>query len=78
MASLKSLASPNAHVIRSGTAIIIPTAQVCVGDLVELKTGDVVPADLRLTESMNFETDEGKLSTLRIRSHIGTISNGLF
>lgn len=59
MSSLRSLASPNAHAIRDGVSVVIPTAQVVVGDLIELKTGDVVPADIRLTESMNFETDEG-------------------
>jgi len=35
---------------------------VVVGDVVELKTGDVVPADLRLFESMNYEADESLLT----------------
>lgn len=32
------------------------------GDVVELKMGDSVPADVRLVETMNFETDEALLT----------------
>lgn len=39
MDSLRNLASPNAHVIRDGEVVVIPSSQVVVGDLVELKTG---------------------------------------
>jgi Na+-exporting ATPase len=39
MDSLRSLASPTAQVIRSGKNETVPSAQVVVGDLVELKTG---------------------------------------
>lgn len=62
MDSLRSLASPSAQVIRGGKSMAIPSPQVVVGDVVELKTGDVVPADLRLVEAMNFETDEALLT----------------
>ncbi|KAL8290177.1 hypothetical protein RQP46_003116 [Phenoliferia psychrophenolica] len=62
MDSLRSLASPTANVIRGGVAITVPSAQVVVGDLIEIKTGDVIPADLRLVEAMNFETDEALLT----------------
>jgi P-type Na+/K+ transporter len=83
MDSLRSLASPNAQVIRDAKSVTVPSPQVVVGDLVEVKTGgffaslspspssnadcrlakgDVVPADLRLVEAMNFETDEALLT----------------
>ncbi|KAM0746879.1 potassium/sodium eff [Meredithblackwellia eburnea MCA 4105] len=62
MDSLRSLASPTALVIRSGKALTIASVSVVVGDLVEVKTGDVIPADLRLIETMNFETDEALLT----------------
>lgn len=81
MDSLRSLASPSAQVIRGGKSMAVPSPQVVVGDIVELKTGgsrvrpcspakltilsvvgDVVPADLRLVEAMNFETDEALLT----------------
>jgi P-type Na+/K+ transporter len=62
MDSLRSLSSPTANVIRDGDAKVIPTAEMVPGDMVELKTGDTVPADLRLLESINFETDEALLT----------------
>jgi P-type Na+/K+ transporter len=62
MDSLRSLSSPTANVIRDGNAIVIPTAELVPGDMVELKTGDTIPADIRLLESINFETDEALLT----------------
>ncbi|KAM0791876.1 hypothetical protein ACM66B_004131 [Microbotryomycetes sp. NB124-2] len=62
MDSLRSLASPTAQVIRDAKSITIPATELVVGDLVELKTGDVVPGDMRLVEAMNFETDEALLT----------------
>jgi Na+-exporting ATPase len=44
MDSLRSLASPTANVVREGNNINIPNAEVVPGDVVELKTGDTVPA----------------------------------
>lgn len=62
MDSLRSLSSPTATVLRDGKIDHIPSITVVPGDIVELKTGDVVPADLRLFEAMNFETDEALLT----------------
>lgn len=47
MDSLRSLSSPTANVVRDGDTINVPTAELVPGDLVELKLGDTVPADLR-------------------------------
>ncbi|KAM5440594.1 P-type ATPase [Microsporum canis] len=62
MGSLRSLSSPTACVVRDGRQITIPTADVVPGDIVEMKTGDTVPADIRLIEAINFETDEALLT----------------
>lgn len=62
MGSLKSLSSPSAVVIRDGNEQTIPTEDVVPGDLVLIKVGDTVPADLRLVECTNFETDEALLT----------------
>ncbi|KIX08336.1 potassium/sodium efflux P-type ATPase, fungal-type [Rhinocladiella mackenziei CBS 650.93] len=62
MDSLRSLSSPTANVVRGGETINVPTAELVPGDIVELKLGDTVPADLRLLESLNFETDEALLT----------------
>lgn len=47
MDSLRGLSSPSAAVVRDGRTITIPTREVVPGDMVELKTGDTIPADLR-------------------------------
>lgn len=60
--ALKNLASPTARVIRSGHSITIPAGKVVPGDIVELSTGDTIPADLRLVDAMNFEADEALLT----------------
>lgn len=62
MDSLRSLSAPMASVIRDGDSQMIPTTELVPGDMVELKTGDTVPADLRILESINFETDESLLT----------------
>ncbi len=53
--ALKAMLSPNANVIRGGERATIPAEQLVVGDVVLLKTGDKVPADLRLVECTNFQ-----------------------
>ncbi|KAJ9385423.1 hypothetical protein DTO063F5_4198 [Paecilomyces variotii] len=58
MDSLRSLSSPSATVIRNGQTTTIPSGEVVPGDIVLIKTGDTVPADLRIFECMNLECDE--------------------
>ncbi|KAK4184263.1 hypothetical protein QBC35DRAFT_60875 [Podospora australis] len=62
MDSLRSLSSPTASVIRGSEAIVVPSGEVVPGDLVEVKMGDTIPADIRLIETKNFETDEALLT----------------
>jgi magnesium-transporting ATPase (P-type) len=33
--------------VRNGEAIVVPSGEVVPGDLVEVKMGDTIPADLR-------------------------------
>jgi P-type Na+/K+ transporter len=47
MDSLKSLSSPSASVVRNGSIVVVPTIEVVPGDMVEMKTGDTIPADVR-------------------------------
>ena len=62
MDSLRSLSSPSAAVIRDGSEMTIPSAEAVPGDIVSIKTGDTVPADLRLFDVMNLECDEAILT----------------
>jgi len=62
MDSLRSLSSPTAVAVRDGKAESVSTQEIVPGDLVELKTGDTIPADIRVVEAVNFETDEALLT----------------
>jgi len=62
MDSLRSLSSPTARVIRDGQWQTIASSDLVPGDLVELKMGDTIPADVRVFEAVNFETDEALLT----------------
>jgi len=62
LAALKQMAAPNATVIRGGRQLIIPAAEVVPGDLVVLETGNYIPADLRLIESVNLRIEEASLT----------------
>ncbi|KAK9650616.1 P-type ATPase [Aspergillus fumigatus] len=62
MESLHSLSSPTGTVSRGGQTFSVPSAEIVPGDMVELRTGDTVPADIRLVEAVNFETDEALLT----------------
>jgi len=54
--------SLTAIIVRHGQKIEIPVRDIEIGDLVLLSIGSIVPADLRLTESINLETDEAALT----------------
>ncbi|KFX94237.1 hypothetical protein V490_04447 [Pseudogymnoascus sp. VKM F-3557] len=62
MDSLRALSSPSAAVLRDGKIDVIPSAECLPGDIVVLKTGDTVPADLRVFEAMNLNCDEKSLT----------------
>jgi Ca2+-transporting ATPase len=62
MEALKSLAAPVAKVLRSGKATLVPAEQIVPGDVILLETGDRVPADATLLESMSLQADESLLT----------------
>ena len=62
MDSLRSLSSPSAQVIRDDNQTTIPSGEVVPGNIVSIKTGDTVPADLGMFEVMNLECDEAILT----------------
>lgn len=49
-------------VIRAGSARSVPRKDIVVGDLLRLATGDEVPADAELLESMSLTLDESTLT----------------
>jgi Ca2+-transporting ATPase len=62
MAALKKMASPQARVIRGGRSDTIAATHLVPGDLVELEAGNILPADLRLTELAALKVDESALT----------------
>ena len=60
--ALKKLSSHSAKVVRGGTQLVLPSRELVVGDLVILETGDYVPSDLRIIESVNLQTQESALT----------------
>jgi magnesium-transporting ATPase (P-type) len=53
--AIKAMLSPNALVIRAGEQQTIPADELVPGDIVLLKSGDKVPADLRLITCTNLQ-----------------------
>lgn len=62
MAELKKLAAAMARVVRGGEIYTIPSAELVVGDIVRIETGDSIPADLRLVEIHALKTEEASLT----------------
>ncbi|HRC36760.1 MAG TPA: calcium-translocating P-type ATPase, PMCA-type [Rubrivivax sp.] len=62
MAALKKMASPQARVIRDGRTDTIAATHLVPGDLVELEAGNILPADLRLTELSALKIDESTIT----------------
>lgn len=50
MDSLRQMASPTSVVVRDGHQKTIPTRELVPGDIIILKSGDVVGADCRIVE----------------------------
>jgi len=59
---LRKYLSYTAIVVRSGKKLAIATDRLVPGDVVHLAIGDVVPADIRLLDADELETDESVLT----------------
>jgi Ca2+-transporting ATPase len=62
MAALKKLAAPSSTVIRDGKPETVTADRLVPGDLIILEAGNVVPADIRLTEAVQLRTEEAALT----------------
>ena len=60
--ALKSMVAPQARVIRDGVEKKIAATQLVPGDVIVLEEGDKIPADCRLIEAINFDTQEASLT----------------
>lgn len=60
--ALRQMSAPTARVLRQGEESVVPAAELVVGDIVQLRDGDMVPADLRLIDSANLKIQEASLT----------------
>ncbi|HEX9881530.1 MAG TPA: HAD-IC family P-type ATPase, partial [Hyphomicrobium sp.] len=59
---LQKQLAPLARVLRDGTWSTLPARELVPGDVVALKIGDVIPADLKLVSGDYLSTDESALT----------------
>ena len=76
--ALKKMTAPNAKVIRDGEPFVIPARELVPGDLVLLETGDYVPADVRLVQSVNLKVEEAALTgeSVPVEKHAEAVLSG--
>ena len=73
--ALRRLSSPRARVVRAGREQTVDASRLVPGDLVLLRAGDLVPADLRLTEAFGLQAEESALTgeSLPVRKEAGAV-----
>ncbi len=77
IAALKKMSVPNVRVIRDGQLQELPAHDLVPGDVIQLETGNVIPADLRLLEAVNLRIQEAALTgeSEPIEKHTAALSN---
>ncbi|PVU96610.1 hypothetical protein BB560_005796, partial [Smittium megazygosporum] len=60
--ALNKITSPSSRVLRDGHLELVSTTNVVPGEILCFEPGDVIGADCRLFEALNFETDEALLT----------------
>ena len=77
IAALKKMSVPNVRVLRDGNLKEVAANQLVPGDIIQLETGNVIPADLRLLEAVNLRIQEAALTgeSEAIEKHTSALSN---
>merc|ERR1712209_123109 len=60
--SFKNMVPQYALAIRDGEKVELKAEELTLGDIIEVKFGDRVPADIRVLESRNFKVDNSSLT----------------
>jgi Ca2+-transporting ATPase len=76
--ALRQLASPTAAVLRDEEEVELPARDLVPGDIIFLRAGDKVPADVRLIKSVNLQVEEAALTgeSVPVSKHTETLANG--
>lgn len=62
IAGLKALSAPSAPVVRDGQVATVASEAIVAGDIVVVRAGERIPADLRLLDSVGLRVDESALT----------------
>jgi len=62
LAVLRTLLPLQARVLRDGGQITVPARELVRGDVVEVRSGDLVPADLRVIDAQGLEVNQASLT----------------
>ncbi|OCB54766.1 plasma-membrane proton-efflux P-type ATPase [Mycobacterium malmoense] len=62
IAALKQRLASSARVLRGGTWVTVAVRELVPGDVVRVRLGDVVPADLRVLDDVTLEVDQSALT----------------
>ena len=60
--ALQKLTDHASKVVRDGEVKVVPAKELVPGDIVVLDTGDYIPADLRIIEAVNLQSQESSLT----------------
>lgn len=60
--ALNKMSAPHSKVLRDGKVTEVSAPDIVPGDIVVLDTGDIIPADMRLIESVNLKVQESALT----------------
>ncbi len=63
--SIQNMLASEAMLVRDGKQVTVATRDIVVGDVVMLRPGDKIPADLRLFEVNNLRVEEAILTGSR-------------
>lgn len=78
LAALREMSAPHAFVRRGGEIVEIPAADVVPGDILRVKAGDILAADLRFLSASRLQIDEAALTgeSEPVDKHDRAIQNG--
>jgi H+-transporting ATPase len=73
---LKKRLAPKARVLRDGTWREIPSKELVPGDIVRIRLGDIVPADVKLMNGEYLLADESALTgeSLPVEKHVSDVA----
>ena len=73
---LKQKLAPNARVLRDGKWLQTPAKELVPGDVVRVRLGDIVPADIKLFDGDYLQADESALTgeSLPVEKHVKEVA----